>query len=77
MVMTDISLALVDYTEVRGIIGCILDDILAPHVSMNNSIGSVTSYFHLLIIVHSRSNDHLHIRNLIHRNNMLSSSSKK
>ena len=71
-----ISLVLADYTNMRGIIDCILDDVLAPHVSLNNSNGSVTSYFHVSIIVHSGSNDHLQLRNLIH-GNMLSLSSKK
>ena len=71
-----ISLTLADYTDMRRIIGCILDDVLAPHESLHNSIGSVTSYFHVSMIVHSGSNDHLRLHNLIH-GNMLSSSSKK
>ena len=71
-----ISLVLADYTDIRGIIGCILDDVLSPHMSMNNSIGSVTSYSHVSMVVHSWSNNHLQLRNLIH-GNILSSSSKK
>ena len=53
-----ISQALVDYTDMGRIIGCILDDVQAPHVSMNDSIGSITSYFHTSIVVHPGSNDH-------------------
>jgi len=71
-----ISQALVDYADMRRIIGCILDDVQAPCVSINNSIGAITSYFHTSMVVHPGSNDHLRIRNLIH-GNMLSSSSKK
>ena len=71
-----ISRVLVDYTDVGRIIGRILDDVHTPHVSMNNSIWSITSYFYASMVVHPVSNDHLLILNLIHRN-MLSSSSKK
>ena len=67
---------MVDYTDMGSIIGRILDDVQAPHVSMNNSIGTITSYFHTLMVVHLGSNDHLRIHNLIH-GNMLSSLSKK
>ena len=35
-----ISLVLGDYTDMRGITGYILGDVPAPHVSMNDSIGS-------------------------------------
>ena len=68
--------ALVDYTDIREIVGHILDDVPAPYVSMNNSIGSMTSYFYVSMVVHSRPNNHLQIHNLIH-GNMLSSLSKK
>ena len=71
-----ISRALVDYTNIGRINGCILDDVQAPYVSMNDSIGTIASYFHILTVVHPGSNDHLQIRNLIH-GNMLSPSSKK
>ena len=71
-----ISLALVDYTNMGRIIGCILDNVYTPCLSMNNSIGTIPLYFHILMVVHPGSNDHLQIRNLIH-GNMLSSSSKK
>ena len=54
-----ISLVLADYTVMRGIIGCIVDDVLAPHVSMNDSIGYMTSYFYVSMVVHSGSNNHL------------------
>ena len=68
--------ALVDYTNMERIIGHILDNVKAPHVSINDSIGTITSYFHTSMVVHPGSNDHLRIPNLIHRN-MLSPSSKK
>ena len=71
-----ISLTLADYTYMRGIIGHILNDVLVPHVSLNNSIGSVTFYFHVSTIVYSGSNDHLRLRDLIH-GHMLCSSLKK
>ena len=57
-------------------VGCILDDVQAPYVSMNNSILFITSYFHISMVVHPGSNNHLQIRNLIH-GNMLFLSSKK
>ena len=72
-----ISLALVDYTDMREIIGRILDDVLAQHVLMKDSIGSMTSYFHVSMVVHSGSNDHLRIYNSLIHGNMLSSLSKK
>ena len=71
-----ISLALADYTDIGRIICCILHYVLALHVSLNDSIGSVTSYFHVSKIVHSGSNTHLQLRNLIH-GNMISSALKK
>ena len=71
-----ISRALVVYIDMRIFIGRILDDVQAPYVSSNNSIGTITSYFHKSLTVHPGSNDHLQIRNLIH-GNMLSLSSKK
>ena len=57
-------------------IGCILDNIYALSVSLRDSIGSITSYFHLSMVIHPGSNNNLWIHNLIHEN-MLSSSSKK
>ena len=71
-----ISRALVDYTDMGRFIGCILEDVQAPYVSMNNSIKTITLYFHTSMVVHPESNDHLWIRNLIH-GNMFSSSLKK
>ena len=71
-----ISGALVDYTNIGKIIGCILDNMYAPCVSMSNSIGSITSFFHTSMVVHPRFNDYLQIHNSIH-GNILSSSSKK
>ena len=71
-----ISRVLVDYTNMGSIIGCIMDNIYAPCVSINDSIGTITSYFQTSMVVHPRSNDHLQIHNLIH-GKMLSLSSKK
>ena len=71
-----ISPSLVDYTNLGRIIVCILDNVYAPSMSMKDSIGSITSYFHTSMVVHPGSNDHLRIRYLIH-GNMLSSSLKK
>ena len=52
-----ISLSLVDYTDMRGIISRILDNVLATDVSMNDSVRSMTSYFHVSMVVYSGSND--------------------
>ena len=48
----------------------------APCVSMNDNIGSITSFFHTSMVVHPGFNDHLQIHDLIH-GNMLSLSLKK
>ena len=71
-----ISQVLVDYTNMERIIGHILDVVQLQYVVMNNSNGTITSYFNTSMVVHPGSNDHLHIRNLIH-GNMLFSSLKK
>ena len=71
-----ISWVLVDYTNMERIIGGILDNVQALYVSANNSNKNITSYFHISMVVHPGSNDHLRIRNSIH-GNMLSLSSKK
>ena len=71
-----ILMVLVDYIDMLRIIGRILDNLYALSVSMNDSIGTITSYFHTSMVVHPGSNNHLRIRNLIH-GNMLSSSLKK
>ena len=71
-----ISRSLVDYTNLGRTIGCILDAVYTLSVSMKDSIGFITFYFHISMVVHPGSNDHLRIHNLIH-GNMLSSSSKK
>ena len=68
-----ISRALVDYDDTGKAIGCILDEVYTPSVSMNNSIGFITSFSYTALVVHCpKSNDHLQIRNLIN-GNMLSS----
>ena len=71
-----ISWSLVDCTDMGRIIGCILDNVYTPFVSIKDSIGSITSYFHTSMIIHPESNNNLRIRNQI-LGNMISSSSKK
>ena len=71
-----ISRALVDYTDIGSIIGYIIDHVQAPYMSMNDSILSITSNFHILMVVDLGSNDHLRVHNLIH-GNILTLSSKK
>ena len=66
-----ILLTLTDYTDMRRIIGRILDDVLAPHVSMNDSIAFMTSYFHVSMMAYSGSINHLQLHNVIY-GNMLS-----
>ena len=58
-----ISRALIDYTDMGRIIGCILDNVHAPCVSMNDSIKTITSYFHTSMVVYLGSNDHVRIGN--------------
>ena len=71
-----ISRVLVDYTNMGRAIGCILDDMYAPSVSMRDSIGSIKSLFHTSMVLHPGSDDHVRIRKFIHEG-LLSSSSKK
>ena len=71
-----ISRALVDFTNIGRAIGRILDMVYAPSVSMRESIGSTTSFFHTSMVVNPGSDDHLRIRKFIHKG-LLSSLSKK
>ena len=71
-----ISGPLIDYTNMGRIIGCILDGIQTPYVSMKDSIRKITSHFHTSMVEHQGSNDHLQMCNLIYRN-ILTSLSKK
>ena len=68
--------ALIDYTDIGRAIGCILDEVYAPSVSIRDSIGSTTSFFHTLMVLHPGSHDHLRIHKFIHEG-LLSSSLKK
>ena len=52
-----ISQVLVDYTDMGRIIGCILGNVYAQSVSMKDTIGSITSYFHTSMVVHPGSNN--------------------
>ena len=71
-----ISRKLVDHTNIGRAIGHLLNLVYAPSISMRDSIRSTTSFFHTSMVVHSRSDDHLHIRKFIHKSS-LSSLSKK
>ena len=71
-----ISRALVDYTNIGRAIGQIFDMVYAPSVSMRDSTGSTTSFFHTLMVVHPGLDDHLRIHKFIHEG-LLSSLSKK
>ena len=71
-----ISRKLVDHTNIGRAIGRILDKVYAPSVSMRDSIGSATSFFHTLMVLHTGSDNHLCIRKFIHKG-LLSSLSKK
>ena len=70
-----ISRKLVDHTNIGRAIGRILDMVYVPSVSMRDSIGSTTSFFHTSMVVHPVSDDHLSIRKFIHKG-LLSSLSK-
>ena len=64
---------LVDHTNIEIAIGRILDKVYAPSMSMMDSFGSATSFFHTSMVLHSGSNDHLRIRKCIHKGLLLSS----
>ena len=72
-----ISRKLVDHTNIGRAIGCILDMVYAPSVSMRDSIGSTTSFFHTSMVVNPGSNDHLRIRKFIHEGLLYSLSKKQ
>ena len=71
-----ISQALVDYTNIERAIGCILDKTYAPSISMRDSIGSTTSFFHTSMVLHPGSNDNLRKYKFVHEG-LISSSLKK
>ena len=71
-----ISQKLVDHINIKSVIGLLLDLVYVPSASMRNSIESTTSFFHTLMMVHPRSDDHLHIRKFMHKG-LLSLLSKK
>ena len=70
------SRKLVDHTSIGRAIGRLRDMVYAPSVSMRDSIGSATSFFHTSMVVHPGSDDHLRIRKFIHKG-LLSLLSKK
>ena len=69
--------ALVDYTETRRTIGCLIDTVVQTlYVSGTNSNVNTTSYVNTSLAVYPGSNNHVNMCNLVH-GNMLSLSSKK
>ena len=62
-----ISQKVVDHSNIGRAIGRILDMVYASSVSMRDSIGSATSCFHTLMVVHPGSDDHLRIHKFIHK----------
>ena len=71
-----ISRKLVDHTNIGRAIERILNMVYAPSVSMRDSIGSTTLFFHTSMVVHPGSDEHLHLRKFIHKG-LVSSLSKK
>ena len=71
-----ISRKLVDLTNIGRAIERILNMLYVPSVSMNNSVGSTTSFFHTSMVIHPGSDDHLRIRKFVH-GGLLSSLLKK
>ena len=65
--MDNISQKLVDHTNIKRAIGRILDKVYAPSVSMRDSIGSATSFSHILMVLHPGLDVHLYIRKVIHK----------
>ena len=62
-----ISRKLVDHTHIRRVIGCLHNMVYAQSVSMRDSTGSTTSFFHISMVIHPGSDDHLRIREFIHK----------
>lgn len=62
-----VSLQLVDGSNIGKAIGRLLDLVYAPSVEMRSSVGSTTSFFHTSMMVNTGSNNHLRIRNFIHK----------
>ena len=58
---------LIDHTNIGRVIRRILNIVYAPSVSMKNSIGSTTLFFHTSMVVHPGSDDHLRIRKFVHK----------
>ena len=71
-----ISRKLVDHTNIGRAIGRILDKVYAPSMSIRDSIGSATSFFHTSMVLHPGLDDHLHMHTFIHES-LLSSLSKE
>ena len=74
--MSTISRKLVDHTNIGTAIGRLLDVVYVPSISMRDSIGSTTLFFHTSMVAHPELNDHLRIRKFIHKG-LLSLLSKK
>ena len=61
MLMDDIT-KLVDHINMGRAIGCLIDKVYAPSMSMRDNIGSTTSFFHTSMVLHPGLDDHLQIR---------------
>ena len=59
-----ISWKLVDHADIDRAISRIFDMVNAPTVSMRDSVGSETIFFHTSIVLYPGSDHHLHIRTL-------------
>ena len=71
-----ISRKLIDHTNIGRAIGCLLDVVYLPSMSIRDSIEYTTSFFHTSIVVHPGLDDHLRIPKFIHKG-LLSLLSKK
>ena len=62
-----ISRKLVDHTNIERAISRLLNVVYAASASMEDSIGSTTSFFRTSMVVYPGLNDHLRIRKFIHK----------
>ena len=62
-----VSRALVDYTETRRVIGCLIDTVHTPYVPGTVSNGKITACVYKSLTIHPGSNNHVWMFNLVHR----------
>ena len=72
-----ISQKLADHTNIGRIIDCILYKVYTPYVSMRDSIGSATSFFHTSMVLYPEFDDHLCTCKFIHKGLFVSLSKKR